>query len=169
MHPPCSHYLFAVVIMLSASNALGAADRGDLLIRFHGFDNNHGEFGAYIVNRPEQFLAPRPRVVRKLRRAIANEQVTWLIRDLPFGHYAIASFHDENNNNRYDLNALGIPVEAYGFSNNVRGRFSAPDFEDARFVFNRSGQTLEIEVADFSLRDSLTGPAAGLRNESFPH
>ena len=41
--------------------------------------------------------------------------------------------HDLNGNGRIDFNLIGIPTEAYAFSNNV-GRFGAPKFEEASFT-----------------------------------
>jgi uncharacterized protein (DUF2141 family) len=35
-----------------------------------------------------------------------------------------------------DKNYLGIPTEAYGFSNNARRTFSAPSFEEAEINLN---------------------------------
>jgi uncharacterized protein (DUF2141 family) len=33
-----------------------------------------------------------------------------------------------------DFNVLGIPTEAFGFSNNASGSFGPPKFEAARFT-----------------------------------
>ena len=38
----------------------------------------------------------------------------------------------------FDTNFLGIPTENYGFSNNARGLFGPPNWEDAKFKFNQS-------------------------------
>ena len=49
--------------------------------------------------------------------------------DLPEkGKVAISVFHDENSNGSLDTNRLGIPLEGYGFSNGVVGRFGKPGF-----------------------------------------
>jgi uncharacterized protein (DUF2141 family) len=52
---------------------------------------------------------------------------------LPAGSYADQVMHDENDNGQLDMNALGVPVEAYGFSNNPvvmrRARFSEAKFD----------------------------------------
>jgi uncharacterized protein (DUF2141 family) len=66
--------------------------------------------------------------------------------DLPPGTYAIACFHDENANGRFDQNFLGIPKEGYGFSNNVHPFFSAPSFESASFVFPPEGAALTVHM-----------------------
>jgi uncharacterized protein (DUF2141 family) len=43
------------------------------------------------------------------------------------GNYAVALFDDANGNDHFDLNALGIPVEGYGFSNNPKLYFGPPN------------------------------------------
>lgn len=50
------------------------------------------------------------------------------------GKYAIAVFHDENNNGYVDTNFLGIPKERYGFS----GGSNKPDYKKAEVNFRRS-------------------------------
>jgi uncharacterized protein (DUF2141 family) len=64
---------------------------------------------------------------------------------LPIGEYAIAVYHDKNKNNKCDKNLLRIPTEAYGFSNNIKPRFSAPDFKDTKFYLNKD-KTIRISL-----------------------
>ena len=59
--------------------------------------------------------------------------------------YAVGLYLDVNGNNRMDKNFLGMPKEQYGFSNNAKGRFGPPSFEDASFnLVDRL--TLEIDL-----------------------
>ena len=44
---------------------------------------------------------------------------------------AIAAYHDANDNNELDRNALGIPSERYGFSGGARGFTGPPTFQEA--------------------------------------
>ena len=61
----------------------------------------------------------------------ANEgNMTVVVADLPPGKYAIAIYHDANENGKLDKNFLGIPTEKYGFSNDAMGSFGPPDYED---------------------------------------
>ena len=62
---------------------------------------------------------------------------------LPHGDYAIKIFHDANGNEKLDTNFMGVPTEAYGFSNDARGRFGPPSFEAARFRL----EAAELELA----------------------
>ena len=54
--------------------------------------------------------------------------------DLPEGIYAIGIFIDTNYNNEMDRNFFGVPKEQYGFSNDAKGSFGPPSFEDASFT-----------------------------------
>lgn len=66
--------------------------------------------------------------------------------DLPPGTYAIALIHDENGNGEMDTNALGLPTEAFGFSNRARARFGPPPFERAAFELPPGGLTTTISM-----------------------
>lgn len=51
------------------------------------------------------------------------------------GRYAFAFYHDADDDNELDRDAIGIPQEGYGFSNDVRPGLGAPSFESAAFTF----------------------------------
>ena len=50
--------------------------------------------------------------------------------------YAIAVYHDENENDSFDQGFLGIPLEDYAFSNNAKVFLGPPIFDDAAFILN---------------------------------
>lgn len=52
-------------------------------------------------------------------------------KDVPPGEYAIAVYHDENQNQKLDSNLIGMPKEGYGFSKDAMGSFGPPSFEKA--------------------------------------
>ena len=60
-----------------------------------------------------------------------NSQRT--VMNLPPGRYAMAIYHDVNDNVKLDKNFVGYPKEPYGFSNNYRPIFSGPNFDDCAF------------------------------------
>jgi uncharacterized protein (DUF2141 family) len=64
---------------------------------------------------------------------------------IPPGVYGLSAFHDKNKNGKLDTNLLGIPSEDYGASNNARGTFGPPSFEDAKFAYR--GGTVRLEAA----------------------
>jgi uncharacterized protein (DUF2141 family) len=70
---------------------------------------------------------------------------TIFFNNLPNGTYAVATYHDINANKKLDKNMFGMPIELYGFSNNARSIFSAPEFKDAKFQLNKS-KTIIIQI-----------------------
>jgi len=76
---------------------------------------------------------------------VTGQTVVYTFKDVPFGTYAIAIFHDTNSNGKLDKNFLGIPKEGYAFSNNVFGTFGPPDFKDTSFELAGS-KTIKIDM-----------------------
>jgi len=66
-----------------------------------------------------------------------------LIEDLPSGIYALAIFHDLNENQELDKNWVGIPKEPMGFSNARVKTFGPPSFEECQVDFR---QDMSISV-----------------------
>ncbi|WP_128546524.1 DUF2141 domain-containing protein [Larkinella soli] len=62
------------------------------------------------------------------------------------GSYAVAVFHDVNDNGKMDKKLFGIPKEPYGFSNNFRPVLSGPSFEDCQVKLGDEGTTVSIRL-----------------------
>jgi uncharacterized protein (DUF2141 family) len=70
------------------------------------------------------------------------------IEDLAHGEYAIAVYQDKNNDNKLNTGMFGIPKEPYAFSNNFKPKFSAPKYEDCKFVYSQEKNELTIALLD---------------------
>ncbi len=66
--------------------------------------------------------------------------------DLPFGTYAIAIFHDLNNNGYLDQNLLGIPSEPFAFSRRPKSKFRMPRFEEVAVTFSPDQQEITLPL-----------------------
>jgi uncharacterized protein (DUF2141 family) len=62
------------------------------------------------------------------------------------GANAVIAFHDENDNGLLDANALGVPTEGYGFSNNAQGFLSAPSFAAAAVTLGQTDQNISVSL-----------------------
>ena len=62
------------------------------------------------------------------------------------GVYAVALFHDENADGHLNTNALGIPTEGYGFSNNPTLYFGPPDLSRVRFALHPGDNRVEVRM-----------------------
>lgn len=62
------------------------------------------------------------------------------------GSYALAIYHDENNNHHFDRTLIGLPAEGYGFSNDAPTTFGLPAFSAVRFTVPAGGTRLVVRV-----------------------
>jgi uncharacterized protein (DUF2141 family) len=92
-----------------------------------------------FLNDPNRFAA----VALKANAAMKSAVV---LTNLDPGQYAIILFHDENGNGKLDKNALGVPTEPYGFSNNVRGFLGPPAFKEAIMEINVGDKAVHIAL-----------------------
>lgn len=69
-----------------------------------------------------------------------------VIADLPPGRYSVAAFHDADGDGKLTLWPIGLPREAYGFSNDARGAFGPPRFDQAAFDLTPGGAVQRIRL-----------------------
>lgn len=143
-------HLKAFVLFLAVSfvaperQSKDAESSGKIRVVITGFETDEGNAKIALTNSAETFLSRN--VVKGVSKAIVGGRSELDFEALPFGTYAIAVYHDENDNGEMDKNFLGIPTEDYGFSNNARGTFGPPGFDQAKFQLESSEITVEIEV-----------------------
>ena len=116
------------------------------VVEFVGLASDDGRIATRLLDSPEQFLSRTHKPLRSTLVYITDGRASWTIENLAFGNYVVSAFHDANTNGDIDTGLFGIPTEDYGFSNNARGTFGPPDYDDALFEFNQSGQTLTINI-----------------------
>lgn len=138
--------LFVAAAAAAQSTNTPQFEHGLLTLHVVGFKNDTGRAMIALVNRREHFMSREHTPFRHAAVAIRDKQARWDFDNLPPGEYAISVFHDENNNGELDSNVLRIPSEDYGFSNDVRATFGAPDYDAARFQLNQPRQEVTITV-----------------------
>ena len=65
---------------------------------------------------------------------------------VPAGVYAIQAYLDENDNGHVDRNAIGIPKEGVGFSNDAGFFLGPPSWRVARFEIGSDGGTVRLRL-----------------------
>ena len=87
-----------------------------LKVKVHSIQNTNGQIELSIYNDPKVF----PEVGKTYKMARIDpkgSEVVYEFTNLPAGEYAIATFHDENNDKECNTNLIGVPTEAFAFSN----------------------------------------------------
>ncbi|MFT7344711.1 MAG: hypothetical protein ACI9XP_001298 [Lentimonas sp.] len=108
------------------------AQNPTLKIEVTGFENDKGTARIGVYNKKEDFGKDGKQISGYVVK-IVNKKAYIEVTDLPAGWYALAAYHDVNENDKIDKNFIGIPTEIYGFSRNARSTFSTPDYMDATF------------------------------------
>jgi uncharacterized protein (DUF2141 family) len=125
-------FLFAFLI-LSCTSALFSQHK--LEIEISGIRNNNGKIMLQLFDSSQI-------VITQEMRDIKDNKCYITIPDLKTGKYAIRYYHDENLNGNMETNLVGKPTEGYGFSNNVTGKFGAPDFKKWLFEIDSDKKIL---------------------------
>jgi uncharacterized protein (DUF2141 family) len=96
--------------------------------------NLRGDGKLYIglFNRAKSFKNISE-TYRNMVLDINSSSLKVIFRNIPNGVYAISLFHDKNGNGVLDRNLFGIPIEGYGFSNNIHPLFRGANFEESKF------------------------------------
>jgi len=115
-----------------------------LIVKITGLLSEKGQVKLAMFNSAETWLGDHPKY--KTTIDVNSQSVSWKLGDIPYGDYGIAVFHDENKNGKMDKNFLGIPQEAYGFSNNMRVVFGPPSWDKSKFVVKGPTTDVSIEV-----------------------
>lgn len=116
-----------------------------LTIEVLGLESEEGSVAVALFDSAEAF-DQRTAAVASQTLAPRDGRATWSFADLPIGVYAVAVFHDLNDNGELDRTTLGPPAEPYGFSNDARGTFGPPKFGNAAIELSPGPHTIQIQV-----------------------
>lgn len=114
-----------------------AATAGEIRLTVTGVRDDQGKVMIALYDNPEAFT----RDVRRDGLMLAPQagEVKGVFTNVPSGTYAIAVYHDENNNGKLDYNLFGIPGESFGFSKDAIGTMGPPGFDAASFTVGAEG------------------------------
>ena len=119
----------------------------DLIIKIPNIKNQSGSIHVALYDDSDNFPEEQGKKLG-LKKTINEvlEQGGIILKNLSPGSSAIAIYHDENDNNKFDK-LLSIPLEKYGFSNDAPVFLGPPSFSDASFELNKNvNSTISIKL-----------------------
>lgn len=123
------------------------ADVGDdILLVITGAATDKGLMRIAFYETPESFNKLELSFYRISQPIVDGSSRVIIPYELIPERFAVAVFHDENENGVMDRNAIGIPIESYGFSSDARGLTGPPSFESALADRPPPGGTMEISI-----------------------
>lgn len=136
--------IFSLFLTL-ATTVMSTVDSGTMIVQIRELESDEGTIQLALFEGEEGFLKDEAAVLAKTFSLEGHSGVFEAeLKDLPFGRYALAIFHDINNNQKLDTNLLGIPTEPYAFSRNPDLKWRGPRFEEAAFDFSEDGQEVSV-------------------------
>ncbi|MEH2349192.1 MAG: DUF2141 domain-containing protein [Nostoc sp.] len=141
--------LLAVMGNLAWSFSAKATLSGKLTVEIDGLKNKQGQVCASIFASSEGFPSDRNRTLQKQCIKINDTPLPITFENLKAGSYAVAVFHDQNNDRILNTNVFGIPKEGFGFSRNPEIRTGAPKFSEAAFLVAGPETNIQIRLKYF--------------------
>jgi uncharacterized protein (DUF2141 family) len=111
-----------------------------------GLRNSNGLLAITLyADNPSKFLARKGSLY--VGRVDATQGTTRGCIFVPRpGVYALALYHDENANRKFDRTGVGLPAEGYGFSNNPATLAGLPSFRSVRLHIARTGLSTRVQM-----------------------
>mgnify|MGYP000320631697 CR=1 FL=1 len=150
--------LFLALLALNSAHAnninslISNSEQGtssELKIEIHNIDKMKGNINIAVFNNKDTWLkkATFSTVLNINNEHCQQSSCHWLVKDVKFGSYGIAVFHDIDKNGKMKYNFLGMPQENYGFSNNETSFFGLPpSWNKANFSVKKQEITHKINL-----------------------
>lgn len=123
-----------LLIFLLCAMAFSLSAQNKLEVTIRGMKSEKGSVLIALYDSEGSFMKKH---IASRKVKAAERSLTIVFDNLKPGSYAVSTFHDENENEKLDSNFFGIPKELYGFSNNAKGSFGPPSFDNARVTIDR--------------------------------
>ncbi len=140
---------FVVVLILIASLSVSSQTqikKGNLKIVVSNLKSKTGQVGFFLFNSADGFPSHTEKALLSGYVKIVGNTVEYTFTNIAIGTYAVYVFHDADNDKKLNTNFIGMPKEGMGVSNNAKGHFGPPKYDDAKFDFNKQEQTIVISL-----------------------
>jgi uncharacterized protein (DUF2141 family) len=134
--------LLSGMLCFGLSSAAQAAEI-DLLVS--GVVRAQGQVLVALYDSADSY---RKTALTQSKQAATLGEMRFQFRDLPVGDYAIALFHDENDNGKLDTNLMGMPKEPFAFSVFKGTLMGPPGWAAVKFTVPESGIKLNIALSE---------------------
>ena len=138
-----SGYFLIAVLLLVPALVFTSQEKLSLIVEVSGATPNKGQAVCSLFTSTDTFL--KQPVLKKTKPIDSNGGAVFRIDDLDPGTYAVSIVYDEDSNGKLNTGLFGIPTEPVGVSNNAKGKFGPPSYEDAAFELSDS-RTIRISL-----------------------
>lgn len=138
--------LILAFLIFSIQPFTSEKDSPRLEIHIAGAKSDQGKIRVLIFSKESGFPDQLQQAIKNFSLSPQNKSKTIVVSDLIPGKYAVAVIHDEDNDGKLTTNAVGYPIEKFGFSNNPKIYFGPPSFEKASFELKSEPKRIHINL-----------------------
>lgn len=136
-----------LVLFLPLFAATASKPAAQLLqIKVGPVKHNRGMVRLLLFDNARGWPHSLQRARRRINLPARGGMVTFTVRSLKPGRWAVSVYHDEDNDGKLDKNLFGAPSEGYGVSQDAVRKFGAPRFNKALFKVTAKRQTIRIPL-----------------------
>jgi len=132
------HLVILSIVLLSQ---LLSAQDNNLSIKVEGISQLKGKIYVGVFTK-DNFLRGKP-VYGEIVEVEAETEIVNLV-DLPSGEYAISVYQDLNNNEVFDMDEYGRPIEPWAMSG-TNPKNQQPVWDLAMFKFGEKSKTIKVK------------------------
>lgn len=137
--------VLAVSLAVSLAGAASAAGLATLTIKVMNIDPKGGTLRLSLYDEFTWYKGEDDPLASANVPAVAPETVVTLT-DVKPGTYGVKTFQDANNDDKFDQNFFGLPLERYGFSRDARPFLSEPGFGRTKFTVHDGDNAITIHL-----------------------
>lgn len=136
--------LLSLILILFAM--IPAQANNSLTLTVNKVKNEQGVVRVLLFKGETGFPDAPDKAFKNASVKIVGDKAIITFENIPEGTYALSVFHDSQNTGKLRTNALGIPRDGYGFSNDAMGTFGPPSFEKASFKVTAGKNHVQINL-----------------------
>lgn len=138
--------LILLILTITVMHTLTAQTGHTMTVSITGLREATGQVMIFIYNNADDFPTKRDKAFRAKKVPVTGASMEVTFDGVPDGTYGVAVYHDENMNDKMDRSWYGMPKEGYGASNDAKGSFGPPKFDDAKFIFSAATKSIPIII-----------------------
>ncbi|RYV02754.1 hypothetical protein SOPP22_07785 [Shewanella sp. OPT22] len=128
--------LLMTVAIVSCST-VSSVNAGDVDFTINGIKQSDGAIYVALFKGEENYRNNLPYRAQQVNPSTHAADISF--SRLPEGEYVIRYFHDQNSNQKMDMNLFGMPTEGFGYSNNAQPDMGPAKYQQMAFQVLSSG------------------------------
>lgn len=139
-----------LTILILITTLMINTNTGTLTLQVENIESADGSIKLALFDSKDTFLKDDQAAYVKsyTHQKAGSIHIEW--PEIAYGTYALAIYHDENDNGKLDKNLFGIPSEPYSFSNNPKIKWRGPQFDESKFDFSENNNKLVLKLRKWS-------------------